>query len=233
MHHRHGRGLVRLRHDSIRLAPLCRRSAPRAQVVSSYGNPREHSPNPGQSRFGGLPTLDGAPSLSKAAQSWVVDAREVRLDRRGADAVAPDDCRGFFLPRATFRAFLDTHSTARWTCLDIVVDQLRRLTAVAGEIALLDVPSRLAPCLLRLAGQGVVDSEHGVRRDRPVRLQHHLPTRRAPPGRVSISSYRRSWTKASSHWSTAMCASWTAPAWKHGGRDSRSCKRSQEEGSGS
>ena len=94
---------------------------------------------------------------------------------RSADAVALDDCHVLFLARAAFRAFLEAHPAALWTCLQVIVRQLRRLTAVADDIALLDLRARLARCLLRLADQGVVASEQAPRAGRPVRItQQHL-----------------------------------------------------------
>jgi CRP-like cAMP-binding protein len=75
---------------------------------------------------------------------------------RSAGATALDDCRLLFLPRDAFRAFLEAHPAALWTCLEVIVGQLRRLTTVADDIALLDLRGRLARCLLRLADQGAI-----------------------------------------------------------------------------
>jgi hypothetical protein len=67
---------------------------------------------------------------------------------RSASAVALDDCAVLLLSRAVFQRFLQAHPTALWTCLGVVVAQLRRLTEVADEMALLDVRQRLARRLL-------------------------------------------------------------------------------------
>jgi CRP-like cAMP-binding protein len=75
---------------------------------------------------------------------------------RSAGATALDACRLLFLPRDAFRAFLEAHPVALWTCLEVIVGQLRRLTAVADDIALLDLRGRLARCLLRLGDQGAI-----------------------------------------------------------------------------
>jgi CRP-like cAMP-binding protein len=88
--------------------------------------------------FGELALFDGAP--------------------RSAAATALEDCRLLFLPRDAFRAFLEAHPAALWTCLEVIVRQLRRLTAVADDLALLDLRARLARCLLRLADQGALAS---------------------------------------------------------------------------
>jgi CRP/FNR family transcriptional regulator len=78
---------------------------------------------------------------------------------RSASASAIDECSLYFLSRSAFRSFLGTHPAALLTCLEVIVGHLRRCTDLADEIALLDVRSRLARRLLRLAKQGVVESE--------------------------------------------------------------------------
>jgi CRP-like cAMP-binding protein len=94
---------------------------------------------------------------------------------RSASAVAMDDCRVLFLSRSVFRGFLQAHPAAVWTCLEVLVGQLRRLTEVADEMALLDGRRRLARCLLRLAEQGVVGTERERQAGRAVRItQQHL-----------------------------------------------------------
>jgi len=107
--------------------------------------------------FGDLALLDGAP--------------------RSASAVAVEDCALLFLPRRAFRAVLEAHPAALWRCLEVVVGQLRRLTEVADDIALVDVRRRLARRLIRLADQGLVEVEGDPApgRQRPLRLtQQHL-----------------------------------------------------------
>jgi CRP/FNR family transcriptional regulator len=81
---------------------------------------------------------------------------------RSASATAIEECSVLFLARSAFRSFLGTHPAALLTCLEVIVGQLRRCTDLADEIALLDVRSRLARRLLRLAQQGVVESERTV-----------------------------------------------------------------------
>lgn len=80
---------------------------------------------------------------------------------RSASAIAVDECATLFLSRSAFRSFLEAHPTAVFTCLEAIVWQLRRLTDLADEIALLDVRSRLARRLLRLAEQGMVGTGTG------------------------------------------------------------------------
>jgi CRP-like cAMP-binding protein len=81
---------------------------------------------------------------------------------RSASASAIDDCTLLFLSRSAFREFLRLHPSAVFTCLEVIVRRLRSLTDLADEIALLDVRSRLARRLLRLAEQGVVATGEGA-----------------------------------------------------------------------
>lgn len=77
---------------------------------------------------------------------------------RAAGATVVEDATLLYLSSAAFRAFIDAHPGALWTCMRVVVAQLRRCTDLADEIALLDVRSRLARRLLRLAGEGAAAS---------------------------------------------------------------------------
>jgi CRP/FNR family transcriptional regulator, cyclic AMP receptor protein len=78
---------------------------------------------------------------------------------RSAGATALEDSSILFLSRGAFRQFVESHPQAVLTCLAVIVARLRRCTDIADEIALLDIRSRLARRLLRLAREGVIDSE--------------------------------------------------------------------------
>lgn len=80
---------------------------------------------------------------------------------RSATATAVDECTLLFLPKVGFRALLDQHPQAVYTCLEVIVGRLRKLTDLADEIALLDIRTRLARRLLRLATEGVVEMGEG------------------------------------------------------------------------
>ncbi|MGH2447546.1 MAG: Crp/Fnr family transcriptional regulator [Chloroflexota bacterium] len=77
---------------------------------------------------------------------------------RSATATAIDNCDVLFLPRAGFRVFIEQHPAAVFVCLEVIVRQLRRLTDLADEIALLDIRSRLARRLLKLVDRGEVEA---------------------------------------------------------------------------
>lgn len=84
---------------------------------------------------------------------------------RSASATAAEVCQLLFLSRSAFRSFLESHPAALLLCLEVVVGQLRRLTDVADELALMDVRRRLARRLLRLSQQGVLEEDargHGA-----------------------------------------------------------------------
>ncbi|HLJ69561.1 MAG TPA: Crp/Fnr family transcriptional regulator [Chloroflexota bacterium] len=89
---------------------------------------------------------------------------------RSASATAIDDCTCLFLSRSAFRAFVEAHPRAVLTCLAAVVAQLRRCTDLADELALLDIRSRLARRLLRLAEQGVLESDGSGRHHSSFRI---------------------------------------------------------------
>jgi CRP/FNR family transcriptional regulator len=122
---------------------ITRQEADGAELLLTLAGPGEY--------FGELALFDGAP--------------------RSAGATAMEECRLLVLPRDAFRAFLEAHPGALWTCLEVIVGLLRRLTAVADDIALLDLRGRLARCLLRLAAQGAI-AVAGETAERPRTAPH-------------------------------------------------------------
>lgn len=79
---------------------------------------------------------------------------------RSATATALEASSVIFLARLEFRAFLENHPSAMLACLDVIVQHLRRCTDLVDEIALLDIPSRLARRLVRLSEDAVSRREH-------------------------------------------------------------------------
>jgi CRP/FNR family transcriptional regulator, cyclic AMP receptor protein len=111
---------------------------------------------------------------------------------RAAGAVAAEDCELLFLSRTAFRAFIDSHPQALWTCLGVIVNQLRRCTDIADEIALLDIRSRLARRLLHLAKQGMVDvGGNGTDGPRSFRITQQQLANMAGATRESVNKHLR------------------------------------------
>lgn len=89
---------------------------------------------------------------------------------RSASATAEEATTALFLSRSLFRQFLEEHPAALFSCLQVVVRQLRRCTDLVDELALMDVRSRLARRLLSLQNDGMLDAT-----DNTFRLtQQHL-----------------------------------------------------------
>lgn len=91
----------------------------REVVITSYG--------PGE-LFGEMALLDGEP--------------------RSADAIARDTVRLYWLERADFARFLESHPRAAMTMLASLSRRLRHTTRVVQDATFKDVPSRLARVLL-------------------------------------------------------------------------------------
>lgn len=71
---------------------------------------------------------------------------------RSADVKAITACSLAVLERRDVMAFLDRHPSALLGLVRVLCRRLRALTERTAEVALLDLPSRLAKTLLRLAG---------------------------------------------------------------------------------
>ncbi len=82
--------------------------------------------------FGELALLDGEP--------------------RSADAIAQEDCQLLLLQRDDFVRFVETHPKVALKLLANLSRKLRHTTQQVEDLALLDVPARLARALLDLAG---------------------------------------------------------------------------------
>jgi CRP/FNR family transcriptional regulator/CRP/FNR family cyclic AMP-dependent transcriptional regulator len=93
--------------------------------------------------FGELALLDGEP--------------------RSADAIAQDAARVFWLQRADFTAFLDSHPRAAMTMLGSLSGRLRHTTRVVRDATFRDVPARLARVLLDLAARNGQAVPQGIR----------------------------------------------------------------------
>jgi CRP-like cAMP-binding protein len=113
---------------------------------------------------------------------------------RSAGATAIDESTLLVLSRSAFRAFIEDHPGALFFCLEVIVRQLRRVTELVDEIALLDVRSRLARRLLRLAEQGVVETggERGRRGQRSFRITQQQLASMTGATRESVNKHLNS-----------------------------------------
>lgn len=91
---------------------------------------------------------------------------------RSASATAEEPTSVLFLSRSIFREFLEAHPAALYSCLQVVVRQLRRCTDLVDELALMDVRSRLARRLLSLEGAGMLQDTHTTFRLTQQHLAH-------------------------------------------------------------
>jgi len=82
---------------------------------------------------------------------------------RSTDAIAQDAARVFWLQRANFAAFLDSHPYAVMTMLASLSRRLRHMTRVVRDATLRDVPARLARVLLDLAARHGQAIPQGIR----------------------------------------------------------------------
>ncbi|HLL26537.1 MAG TPA: Crp/Fnr family transcriptional regulator [Xanthobacteraceae bacterium] len=81
---------------------------------------------------------------------------------RTADATAATDCRLAVLERSDVLALLDRHPSAWLKVVEVLCDRLRRTDQQISELALLQLPVRLAKTLLRLAEDSASSSPHGI-----------------------------------------------------------------------
>lgn len=121
--------------------------------------------------FGELSLLDGKP--------------------RSATVAAMDNCLTLVIERRDFLPFLRANADLALRLLDVLCGRLRHTSLALEEIALMDLPARLARLLIKLAQQYGVAGPHGVR----IRLkltQTDLSTLIAAT-RESVNKQIRSW----------------------------------------
>lgn len=83
---------------------------------------------------------------------------------RSADAVATEDTTVMVVERRDFLPFMVRHETLVERVLTVLCDRLRRTSMALEEIALFEVPARLARLLVKLAGEyGRPEPGGGVR----------------------------------------------------------------------
>jgi CRP/FNR family cyclic AMP-dependent transcriptional regulator len=73
---------------------------------------------------------------------------------RTTDATAISTCRLAILNRRDVLSFLEVHPNAWPPIVDVLCERLRRTTVQIAEVALLEIPVRLAKAILRIARGG-------------------------------------------------------------------------------
>ena len=107
-----------------------------------------------------VPALDGREVLLAILHPGEVFGEIALLDgkERTADAWAITDCALGVLERADVLDFLQRQPGACFTLIDVLCNRLRQTDEHIAELALLNVPIRLAKALLRIAnGKATVD----------------------------------------------------------------------------
>jgi CRP/FNR family cyclic AMP-dependent transcriptional regulator len=126
--------------------------------------------NPGEV-FGEIALLDGKP--------------------RSADATAIEDTTLLVLERRHFLPFLSTHPDLMLRLLEVLCGKLRRTSVALEEIALFDLPARLARVLIKLAVDYGRQNEGGIRID--VKLSQRDLSTLVASSRESINKQLRAW----------------------------------------
>ena len=140
------------------------------KLLASHAHRRRHSAgevifrigSPGQSMMAVLagtvrisaPSPDGKDIVLADVGAGEVFGEIALLDGkdRSADAMALTNCDLLVLERRDMMAFLERHPAVYGSLLVVLCDRLRRADQLIGEIAFLDLPTRLAKALLRVAG---------------------------------------------------------------------------------
>ena len=113
---------------------------------------------------------------------------------RSADAKAITACSLAVLERRDVMAFFDRHPSALLGLVLVLCRRLRALTERTAEVALLDLPSRLAKTLLRLAG--IDQDEQPARRPLQINQSQRELGNIVGATRESINKCLREWQRS-------------------------------------
>ncbi len=113
---------------------------------------------------------------------------------RSADAVAAEETTLMVIERRFFMPFLIRHEGLVERLLGVLCDRLRRTSAALEELALLDLPGRLARLLIKLAGDYGQTTDDGVRIN--IRLSQRDISNLVAATRESVNKQLRIWREA-------------------------------------
>jgi len=141
------------------------RSFAAGQMIFSMGSPG----NSMMAVLGGsirisIPSASGKEIVLAILQPGEIFGEIALLDgkERTADAKAMTDCQLAVLERSDVLALLERHPTAWLRVVEVLCERLRRTDQHISELALLQLPVRLAKTLLRLAEATPGASPRGV-----------------------------------------------------------------------
>jgi len=145
----------------------------RVKITTRLANGRQAVLNvakPGE-LFGEIALIDGGP--------------------RTADAVVVEDATVLVLDRRDFLPFLEHNPQVSIKLLNVLCDRIRQSTVMTEDALFLDVPSRIARTLLRLAGHDGTEIKSGVRIE--LRLSQAELGNSAGVTRESVNRQLRDW----------------------------------------
>jgi CRP/FNR family cyclic AMP-dependent transcriptional regulator len=111
-----------------------------------------------------IPSASGKEIVLAILQAGEVFGEIALLDGkdRTADAKAMTDCHLAVLERSEVLALLERNPSAWLKVVEVLCERLRRTDQQISELALLQLPVRLAKALLRLADASTVTSTRGI-----------------------------------------------------------------------
>jgi CRP/FNR family cyclic AMP-dependent transcriptional regulator len=111
-----------------------------------------------------IPSASGKEIVLAILQTGEVFGEIALLDgkERTADAKAMTDCHLAVLERPDVLALLERHPSAWLKVVEVLCERLRRTDQQISELALLQLPVRLAKTLLRLAEAATSSSPRGI-----------------------------------------------------------------------
>ena len=113
---------------------------------------------------------------------------------RSATAIAVDDTAMMVIERHVFLPFLLRHEGLVERLLVVLCDRLRNTSLALEEIALFDVPARLARLLAKLAGEAGSPVASGIRID--LKLSQRDLSNLVASSRESVNKQLRVWREA-------------------------------------
>lgn len=173
------------------------RRAPRGTLIFSKGDPGHFmlAVLTGLVRVGAT-SADGREITLNVIGPGEIVGEIALLDGRprSADAVAAEETTMMVIERRFFLPFLVRHEGLVERMLAVLCDRLRRTSAALEELALLDLPTRLARLMMKLGTDYGRPSERGIRID--IRLSQRDISNLVAATRESVNKQLKIWRDA-------------------------------------